>query len=695
MTAKLVRGACPHDCPDTCEIVSEVQSDRVVDFRASNEHPITQGWLCAKVRPYLKHVYHPDRIQHPLRRAGPKGSGQWKRITWSEAISEIGDKWRALIDQFGAESILPYSYSGTLGLVQMSVASARFWNRLGASQLERTICCAASAVAVEATLGARRAAPYDHVMDSKLIVIWGHNPFSTAPHFMPHLRQAQRQGAKLVVVDPVLTGTAKSADLHIAPLPGTDGALALSIAHLIVRNQLHDENWLAANTVGWAELRERLAEYPPSRAAKVCGIAESQIHELAQLYASEKPGLIKIADGIQRNLNGGQAVRAICALPALTAQYGVRGGGLSYATSGYYQWDVEAVGHASECPPRGRSVNMTRLGQALHQEVNNPPIKSLYVFGANPVASNPNARLIVEGLRQDDLFTVVHELFLTDTADYADLVLPATSQLEQTDLHRGYGHTYLTYNHAAIKPLGESKSNWDVMRLLAAEMGFDEPWLSHEADAVIDEVLTATAGNYDFLKGLNLQRLRAETTVAVDVPDEIPFADLRFPTPSNKIELYSKSLLNRSIDPLPCFGDGEDSVQPPRNADVTVAGPLCLVTGASHHFVSSSLANHPDLRREAGDPILEIHPQDATSAGIQTDDLVTVANRRGRLTLRAVVTDRVRPGVVASPKGYWPKMDPWRNGNPGRNINWVTSDLLADMGGQSTFHSTRVWVWTH
>lgn len=687
-----VYGACPHDCPDTCGVITEVVGGRAVNFYADPEHPVTQGWLCAKVRPYLEHVYHPDRLRYPLMRVGEKGSGQWRRIGWDEALQMIGERWRAIIDQYGAEAILPYSYSGTLGLVQMSVSSARFWNRLGASRLERSICGAAAEQAVELTLGARWGLPYEDVVHSRLIIIWGHNPISTAPHFMPFLRRAQRKGAQLVVIDPRRTRTARGADWQLAPIPGTDGALAMGLANFIVHNNLHDDAWLQQHTVGWEAYRERLEEYTPEYVAQITGLSAQDIERLARLYATTSPSLIKIADGVNRNLNGGQNVRAILALPALTGQYGLPGGGLAYSTSGYLKWDAQAVGHGADSPPPGRKVNMNRLGAALLGEADDPPIKSLFVFGANPVASAPNASKIVAGMQREDLFTVVHELFLTDTASYADLVLPATSQLEQTDLNKGYGHTILTYNHTAIPPLDEARSNWDLMRALAEVMGFDEPWLHQTVDEVIDEILTATAAHNPLLQGITVTRLQNEPSVALNVTDDAPYAGGVFPTPSGKVEIYCQALADMGLDPLPDWGGRQDdgsvdlleTVSPEQSFEPALS--LQLLTGAAHHFVSSSLANQPGLLQREGDPFLEIHPEDAAARQISDGDRVIVENGRGWCELRAVVTDCVRAGVVVSPKGRWAR----RNG--GRNVNWTTSDALADMAGQSTFHSNRVWV---
>ncbi|MFO0841267.1 MAG: molybdopterin-dependent oxidoreductase [Gemmataceae bacterium] len=683
MQPLLVRGACPHDCPDTCGVITEVAGGKAVGFRGNPDHPITQGWLCAKVRPYLDHVYHPDRLTHPLRRVGPKGAGQWERVSWDSALREIGDRWKGTIAEYGAEAILPYSYSGTLGLVQLTVANGRFWNRLGASQLQRTICCAAAQYAITATVGAIWSAPYEDVLHSRLVLLWGHNPISTAPHFMPFLRQAQRNGCKVVVIDPRRTATAKTADMHVAARPGSDGVLAMGLARLLVERNLHDESWLQAHTFGWFEFRERLARFPLDRVAAETGVSGEQISELASLYGTLKPGLLKTTDGVNRNYNGGQNVRAMCALPAITGQYGTRGGGLSYSTSGYVKWDAEAIHKRSHCPRPGRAVNMNRLGAALLGEVQAPPIKSLFVFGANPVTSSPNAGKIIEGMRREDLFTVVHDLFLTDTADYADLVLPATSQLEQTDLNKAYGHTLLTYNAQAIPPLGESKSNWEVMGLLARAMGFEEPWLHQSADEVIDEVLTATAATEPHFRGITLERLRREGHVPLNIPSKVPFEDGVFPTRSGKVQLAAPALAGVGYDPLPGefrrdLDDGETGWP--------AAEALTLVSGASYHFVSSSFANQRGLLDRAGPPVVEVHPDDARARGIADGEDVILANGRGELTLRAVVTDAVRPGVVASPKGRWGRL------SGGRNVNWLTTDALADFAGQSCFHSTRVWL---
>ncbi len=686
MTAQSVYSVCPHDCPDTCGAITRVEDGCAVAFVANPDHEVTRGWLCAKVNDYLAHAYHPDRLRFPLRRTGPKGRAPvWTRISWDEAIGEISRRWREIIQRYGAQAILPYSYSGTLGLVQMDICNTRFWNRLGASRLIRAICGSACEFAVRATLGGRRGVPYHHVLDSEMLIVWGANPVSTGPHLMPFVRKAQRRGCEVVVIDPRRSRTARGADLHIAPRPGSDAALALGMARVIVNQRLHDPDWLDSHTLGWEAFEQRLKDYPLDRVAAITGVDPDVIERLAIRYATRKPSLIKFADGINRNRNGGQTVRALCALPAVTGQYGVRGAGVCYSTSDYFSWNHAAMHHREGCPAPGRKINMNRLGAALTGEVTDPPVMSLYVFGANPMASSPNAALIAEGLAREDLFTVVHELFMTDTADYADIVLPATSQLEHTDLHRGYGHTVLAYNQAAIPPLGECKSNWETLGLIAHAMGFEESWLHQSPDEIIVEMLSETAGHAPELRDIDLNRLKRQGAVPLTLDDEVPYADLRFRTPSGKVELYCESIANRfGIDPLPAWTESPDTAPPPEG--LASEDALELLSPAPHHFVSSSFANQTELSRREGVPTLEMHSRDAERRGIGDGDRVEVFNRRGSFELQARVSEDVVPGVAVTFKGFWAK----RNG--GRNVNWTTSDTLADLAGQSTFHTNRVWV---
>jgi anaerobic selenocysteine-containing dehydrogenase len=568
-------------------------------------------------------------------------------------------------------------------MLQLAVCDQRLWNRMGASGLLRSICGAAAEAAVNATLGVRAAPDAADVLHSDLVIIWGHNPASTGPHFVPLLRQAQRKGCHVVVVDPRRTLTARSANEHIQPRPATDGALALGLMHVIFQGRLHDQAWLEANTIGWRELKSRADEYPPERVSRITGIAPETIESLGRRIGASKPFMLKFADGVQRHGNGGQTVRALCCLPAIVGQIGIRGGGVSYSTSGYVGWDEPALGHASECPPTPRVINMNRIGAALTGEVNDPPISSLYVYCSNPVASAPNSSLTIAGLQREDLFTVVHELFMTDTAEYADIVLPATSQLEHVDLHKPYGQRSLLYNAPAIAPLGEAKSNWEVMRLLAAALGYSEPWLAQSGEEVIAEVLDATRAHNPLLTGITLQRLQSEGTVPFSFSpgQEVPFADLRFPTPSGKVELYSEAMAAAGVDPLPEY------IEPAEFMGKKDSEQLVLISGAAHHFVSTSLANVASLRAKEGEPYLELHPEDAARAGIKNGDMVIVENRRGSCRLRAIVTANVAEGAAIAPKGNWQNLSP-----DGRNINWTTSDALADIGGQSTFHSNLVTV---
>lgn len=687
---RVVYGACPHDCPDCCALETEVdEHGRAVCIRGRADHPITRGWLCAKVNRYLERVYHPERILYPMRRVGPKGSGEFARISWEEAIAEITARWHHIIAQQGAECILPYSYAGTLGLVNGAVTDSRFWNRLGACRLERAICGHAAEEAVLLTVGGRLAPSPEMLLHSRLVLIWGSNPASTAPHIMPFLRQAQRSGTRVVVIDPVRTLTARSADQHIQPCPGTDAALALSLMHVMVEEGLHRPEWIATHTLGWEHLLERIMQFPPERAARITGLSIETIVDLARSYATTTPALLRVTDGINRHTNGGQTVRTLACLPALTGQYGLPGGGLMYSTSDWLQWNKAAVAHGNDpaCPPAPRTLNMNRLGAILTGEAD-PPISSLFVYNANPVASSPNAGKIVEGLKRADLFTVVHELFETDTARYADILLPATSQLEHVDLHKPYGHLSLQYNMPAIAPQGEARSNWDVMRALAAGMGFDDAWLKEDANEVIRSVLEATAQNNSLLAGITLERLQVEGSIPLAIPAEqqVPFANGIFRTPSGKVEFYSEQAAAKGYDPVPGWEpEVESGVEEPVQRSTNSRLPL--LCPAAHHFVSSTFGNQERMIAREGAPTLRIHPLDAEPRGIHHGQMVRVSNERGECSLVADVTEDVRPGVLATTTVWWPKFSPDK-----RNVNWTTSDRLADFNGGSTFYTNMVVV---
>lgn len=697
---RVVYGACPHDCPDCCALETHVDAEgRAIRVRGRADHPVTRGWLCAKVNRYLDRVYHPERVLYPMRRVGPKGSSAFERISWEQAIATITGNWRDIIASYGAQSILPYSYAGTLGLVNGAVTDNRLWQRLGACGLKRAICGYAAEEAVLLTIGARLSPPPEALLHSKFILIWGSNPASTAPHIMPFLRQAQRNGAQVIVIDPIRTLTARSADQHLQPFPGTDAALALGMMHVMVTEALHQPAWLAAHALGWEHLLERIKQFPPERAAQITGIAEATIVDLARRYATTTPALLRLSDGINRHSNGGQTVRTLACLPALTGQYGVPGGGLMYSSSDWVRWDMQAVTCADQptCPPVPRTLNMNRLGAILTGEAD-PPIYSLYVYNANPAASAPNAGKVATGLQREDLFTVVHDLFVTETARYADILLPATSQLEHVDLHKPYGHLSLQYNQPAIAPRGEARSNWDVMRSLAQAMGFTEPWLQEDADVVIQGVLTATARHNPFLAAITLERLQQEGSIPFTMTDDqrVPFAQGDFRTPSGKVEMYSEQALAKGYDPLPGWvpeaeslvgwaseweGERGQAVAPPSTSQ------LPLVCPAAHHFISSTFANQELLISKERAPTLRIHPRDAAQRGICHGQLVRVSNERGACRLVADVTEDVRPGVLATTTVWWPQFSPDQ-----RNINWTTSDRLADFNGGSTFYTNLVSV---
>jgi anaerobic selenocysteine-containing dehydrogenase len=682
---RVIRGACPHDCPDTCATITRVQNGRAISFEADPDHPITRGWLCAKVRPYLERVYHPDRLMYPQRRVGVKGAGGWERISWDDAIDEITSRWQSIVAEYGAAAILPYSYSGTLGVLNAGVADARLWNRMGASGLDRAICDASGEAAVAATYGARWAPDMRDLIYSKLIILWGSNPATSGPHMMPFLREAQRNGAYIVVIDPRKTLTAKSASEYIQPLPATDGALALGVMHVLFAEGLSDNAWLEVNTIGWRDLRDRAMAFPPDRVAEITGVPAETIIGLARRYGQTQPALLKFSDGVQRHGNGGQAARALACLPAIVGQVGVRGGGLFYSAGGYAAWNDEAVSHASECAPAPRMVNMNRLGAALTGEVSDPPVMALYVFNANPATSTPNSQRIRAGLLREDLFTVVHELFMTETARYADIVLPATSQLEQPDLHRAYGHRFVTHNTRAIEPLGEAKSNWDVMRLLAAGMGYEESWLREDSETALRSILAASSASNPYLRGITIERLEASGYAELNFEEsgDVPFADLRFPTPSVKVELRCDALRAEGLDALPDWAPSPEYADWKPGAD----SRLALISGASHHFVSSSMANQPSLLKREGSPFIELNPADAEARGIEAGMEVEVSNARGSCRLHAVITETTARGVAIAPKGRWPGLSP-----DGRNINWTTSDELSDLAGGATFHDNLVTV---
>jgi len=683
---RTIKGCCPHNCPDTCGwVVTLDGAGAPVKIQGDPTHPYTRGWLCTKVNRYLEFVLHPERLTNPMRRVGAKGEGRFERISWDEALDEIAGRWQALIAEHGPESILPYSYSGTLGAVQCVAANHRLWVRMGASWLDRTICSVAGAEAMRITVGGSYGTDPESMVDSRLILLWGTNPASTHPHMIPWIDEARRRGARVWFIDPHRSLTANRADVVLMPKPGSDSAIAMAMMHILFAEGLVDEAWARENTVGLDALRRRALECGPAQAAEVSGLPVEQIVRLAREYGSTRPALIRTSMGLQRHSNGGSTIRALACLPALTGDYGKPGGGILYSTGGYWAFPDSAVCpaelRANSPNPRPRVLNMNRIGAELVEA--DPPIRSLFVFNSNPAAVAPNSRRVLEGLARPDLFTVVHELFLTDTARWADIVLPATSQFEHWDLHKAYGHLYVSLNPPAMEPLGEAKSNWDTQRLLARRLGYTEAAFDETSEEIAQRVL---AEGGPMVEGVTWEGLLESGWSRLNVArPAVPFADGRFRTPSGKVELYSQQLAEVGMDPLPGWVPDVESRE--AAPDRARKYPLQLVSAASHHFLNSSFGNVPSLRKHHGAPTVEIHPGDAAPRDIQDGDWVEVANDRGAYLARARVGENVARGSVFSPTVWWSQHAP-----DGRNANWTTSDALADYAGGATFHGNLVEV---
>ncbi|MDQ3687283.1 MAG: molybdopterin oxidoreductase family protein [Acidobacteriota bacterium] len=681
---EIIRAACPHDCPDTCAMLVTVKDNRAIRVAGDPAHPLTRGTLCTKVANYEQRTHSPDRIRTPLRRVGAKGEGRFEPISWDEALDKIAARFKALAaSPEGAETILPYSYSGTLGLVQAQSMDRRFFHRLGASLLDRTICASAGSAGYDATVGAKIGTDPERFNEAQLILLWGTNTITSNVHSWPLVLEAKHKGARVIAIDPRRTRTADNCDEHIAPLPGTDAALALGLMHVIFAEGLEDKDYLESYTLGYEDLRRRASEYPPERVAEICGVEAETVIKLARLYATTKPAVIRINYGLQRHAGGGMAVRTIACLPAIVGAWRDAAGGVLLSTSGTFPLNYTALERPDLMPtPAPRTLNMSLLGDILTKQ-NDPPVRALYVYCSNPAAVAPEQRWVLEGLRREDLFTVVHELFMTDTCDYADIILPATSQLEQFDLHKAYGHLYLVINEQAIKPLHEAKCNTETFRLLAARMGFADECFQESDEDIARQAL---ASDHSALRGITLERLRERGWMRLNVPETFaPFAEGNFPTASGKCELYSESLGARGLPAVPEF-------IPPRESrrsapQLATKYPLALVSPAAHAFLNSSFANLPKQLRQEARPFIEINPQDAAARGIGDGDCVRAFNARGSCELTAVVSTRAREGVVVSPSIWWNKLSPGST-----NINQLSSQGLTDMGGGATFYDALVEV---
>lgn len=653
-----------------------MQDGRAVKLVGDPEHPFTHGTLCAKVNSYLEaRTYNPDRVLYPMRRTGPKGSGSFERVGWDEALSDIAGRLRDVIARDGAEAVLPYSYLGNQGMVHGMSIPRRFFAHLGASRLEATVCGDNGQTGISATLGTNACLDPEEIAHARLILLWGTNTIVTNLHLWPFIQRARKAGAKVIVVDPVRTRTAQAADQHVRPRPGTDVALAMGLMHVIVSERLHDADYVERHTVGFEALRERLAEYPVDRVAGITGVPAEEIVALAREYATVRPAAIRMLVGMEHRRHGAMMFRTIACLPALTGAWRDRGGGLVGMTARYMR---TALAMQRLTPPEDESVrrlNMMQIGRHLTEELD-PPVRSLFVYGANPAATSPNQSRVLEGLAREDLFTVVHEHFVTDTARYADYVLPATTQAEHLDLLFSWGHLYVSLNLPAIEPVGEAISTAELFRRLARELGMDDPSLQESDEQIIRSVLDS---DHPWAEGITYEALLERGWIKMRVPDGLrPFADGGFPTPSGRCELYSQRLADAGHDPLPAY-------EPPPSAN---GHPLALITAKDAlHFLNSSYAGVRRHRAAEGEQRLHMSPADAAARGLADGDLVVAYNDRGEVELPLAVGDVVGDGVVAMPSGWWAS-----HGRNGRSANALTSDGISPLGRGGDFHDTFVEV---
>jgi anaerobic selenocysteine-containing dehydrogenase len=670
----LVRAACPHDCPDTCGMLVTVEDGVAVKIQGDPSMPFTQGTLCTKVAHYLERTYAPERLLHPLRRTGPKGSGRFERISWDAALDEIAARLKALAAE-NPETILPLSYAGTMGMVQYSSMDRRFFHRLGASILDRTLCSSAGKAGIKATLGGSVGMDPERFDEAKLILLWGANPVVSNLHLWSRVQEAKRRGAKVVAIDPYRSLSAEKCTQHVALLPGTDGALALGMMHVLIGENLLDRDYIARHTLGFEQLEERVRQYTPDWAARTCGLSVQEVVQLARDYGTAQPAAIRLNYGMQRHAGGGIAARTIACLPALTGAWRDAAGGIVLTTADFYGFDHAALERPDLLGGRKpRVVNHARIGEALTAAA--PPVKAVIVYNNNPVAVCPDSEQVLAGFRREDLYCVVMDSFMTDTADYADLVLPATTQLEHYDVHKSYGHLYALANNPAIAPVGESLPNAEVFRRLAARMGFGEPCFR---DSDEDICRTALASTQPRMRGIDWEEMKKSGWQRLDVPARFaPFAAGGFPTPSGKCEFYSAALEAQGLDPLPFYNPPAEGAAP---------GELQFISPPARNFLNSSFAHLKRFRELEGEPRLEMHAADAAARGIRDGDLVRVFNARGSLRLRARVNDRPRRGVVVAPSVWWKKHAP-----EGGNANNLTAQRVADLGGGATFYDCRVQV---
>jgi anaerobic selenocysteine-containing dehydrogenase len=679
--AHLVRAVCPHDCPDTCAMLVTVENGVATKVQGNPDHPPTAGALCAKVSRYTERTYHPDRLLLPKRRVGKKGEGRFEVISWETAISEIAAKLKQIASR-NPEAILPYSYAGTMGYVQSEGMAQRFFHRLGASQLDRTICSSAGSTALGYTLGAKVGMDVENFVDAKLILIWGSNPITSSVHFWALAQEAKRRGAKLIAIDPYKSDTAMKCHEHIAIRPGTDAALALGMAQQLIANDWLDNTYIKDHCLGFEQFAQRAAQYPPEKVAQICGIDADVVRALAQQYAAVKPAAIRLNYGLQRTRGGGNAVRAIVALPALIGAWRDAAGGALLSASGHHPETPTKLMRPDlvpSYPVMPRVINMSTIGDALLGAA--PAIEAVVVYNSNPLAVAPDSSKVKRGFAREDLFTVVLEHFQTDTADYADYLLPATTQLEHFDLHKTYGHRYLMLNTPAIAPLGQAKSNSEIFRLLAQACGFDESALQATDEQIAHDAIDWADAR---LRGVDMANLKTDGWTKLKIV-EAPYASGNFPTPSGKCEFYSQRLKDAGEDPLADFVPPYES--PESSPELAKKYPLQIISPPARNFMNSTFVNVDSLRAIEKEPRVEIHSVDARLRGIVQGAMVRVFNDRGSMLLRANVNDRVRAGVVLGWGVWWHKLSFEQ-----KSINTLTGQGLTDMGRGPTFYDCLVQV---
>ncbi len=676
-----MRSVCPHDCPSACALRVAVRDGRLAEVTGDPAHPFTQGVICGKVRAYAERVHSPLRVLHPLRRVGAKGEGRFERIGWDDAVGEIAERWRNIMARHGAEAILPFSYAGTMGQVQYFAGHPLF-HALGASLLDRTICVSTAYAGWRATVGVVTGNDSESMVGADLVVLWGVNAAYSTINVMTLVKQARQRGAWVVAIDPYRTPTAEQADEHLMVRPGTDTALALGVMHVLVEEGLVDREYLARATVGYAQLAEHVAAWPPERAAAITGVPVEAIVDFGRRYGAGPRSFIRVGIGLSRHTNGAMACRTIACLPALTGAWADPHGGALLSSGGAFGLATGVLERSDLMPrPTPRTINMIHLGRALTDPGLAPPVQALYVYNSNPAAVCPNQTRVLEGLAREDLFTVVHEQVMTDTADYADLVLPATTSMEHEDLYRSFGHLYLQLALPVLPAPGEAWSNWQVFGALARAMGVAE---GHYAKTPTDLIREALAGGDEGVRGITYERLRAEGSVRLDLPRPyLPFAN-GAPTGSGKIELFSERLARRGLPALPTW---MPLVEGP--GDTALAGryPLQCIVPPNRFFLNSSFSQSERLRARQQAPTVLVAAEDAVVRGICDGDEVSVFNDRGRARFTARITDATRAGVVVA-EGIW-----WRRFHPGgRGVNVLTSDREADLGGGPAFHSNLVEI---